>query len=276
MSSVRVFFDGFFDEDGVLPDLNMCVFVEFLDRLSLGGGQAFIPLGELFFEVLLVLGLQSLHVLIDVAAEDPLSVFGGVVDEFLVSTLGSAGEALGVMGDVDAAVDSSFQSAEDSVAGGGGNESDVQNGLEGLLALGVVVAHGVVLAVGGGLAGILLVETHLGEQSPGAEQTCRVAGGVVGQPSGQAESLQLVRTCGDQTLVALQRRVDHLADHLRVSDSGHEAVLCRVEFVLVLQGQTLSREVVSLAFPSSAEFGLESLEVGVVFVDLYENHKISI
>jgi len=194
VGSVRIFFDGFLDEDGVLPDLNMCVFVELLDRLSLGGGQAFIPLGELFFEVLLVLGLQSLHVLIDVAAEDSFSVFGGVVDEFLVSTLGGAGEALGVMGDVDAAVDSSFQSAEDSVAGGGGDESDVQNGLEGLLALGVVVPNGVVLAVGGGLAGILLVETHLGEQSPGAEQTCRVAGGVVGQPAGQAESLQLVRT----------------------------------------------------------------------------------
>jgi hypothetical protein len=63
-----------------------------------------------------------------------------------------------------------------------------------------------------------------------------------------------------------------LASHTGVSDSGHESVFGGVEFVFVLEGQSLAGEIVGFTLASSSELGLETFEVSVVLVDLYENH----
>ena len=75
-------------------------------------------------------------------------------------------------------------------------------------------------------------------------------------------------------LVTFEGSIDDLADNLAAGDTGNKSVLGSVVFVLVLHGKTLTGIVISLAFSTSAELGLETLEVGVVLVEFNESHKI--
>jgi hypothetical protein len=70
---------GNLGSDGALPDFSMSLLVEGLESGSLSGGKAFGPLAELSLEPLLVILLEDVHVLLDVASHDVLSVLLGIV-----------------------------------------------------------------------------------------------------------------------------------------------------------------------------------------------------
>ena len=127
----------------------MNLLVESLGVGSLRLGEASLPLGELLFEEILVLLLEQFHVGLDVVSENVVSVLLGVVgagnlallDNLLASlSCGSllllevvAGESLGVVGDVDATINSTLEGTEGSVTSGGSNETNVEECSEGAL-----------------------------------------------------------------------------------------------------------------------------------------------
>ena len=272
--SVGVLGGGLLVESGGLADTFVGLSVKGLDIVHLGGLQALSPLGELLVEVFLALFLEFLHVVVDMDTEDAVSVDFSFVSVVLVFILVGTGETLGVVGDVQTTVNGSLEGTEDSVTSGGGHQTDVQDGLEGVLAIHVVVDHGVVFTVDFSLAFVLLVQFVFLEESAGAEETGGISGGIVGQTAGDSVLLEFAGLGLGNDLVTFKSGKDNLANDLVGGDTGHESILGSVVFILVLHGETLAGIIISLAFSSSSEFGLEALEVGVVLVDFDENHKM--
>lgn len=136
------------------------------------------------------------HVLGDVAAEDVLAEGVGV--ELLALGV-VADEALLVVGDVEAAVQGALHDSEHLGAAGRALEARVEDEVEGAGAL-VGLLDVVVLA--GGLLGALVELGHveLGQQSASEQEADAVGGGVVGEPSLEAESGELVRVGGADDL----------------------------------------------------------------------------
>lgn len=274
VGSVGVSLHSLLGESGVLADTFESLSVKVFDGFNLGGLEGLDPFGEVELVFFGVAFLHFVHVVVDMNTEDSVSVHFGVVGFVLVGILGESGETLGVVGDVQTSVNGTFQSTENTVTGGGGDQTDVQHSLEGLLTVHVVVVHGVVFTVNFLLAFILLVQLVFLEESAGAEETSGVAGGVVGQTSVDAVLLELIGLSLSHNLVTFEGSIDDLADNLAAGDTGNKSVLGSVVFVLVLHGETLTGIVISLAFSTSAELGLETLEVGVVLVEFNESHKI--
>merc|ERR1719183_182926 len=81
------------------------------------------------------------------------------------------GESLLLVGDVEATVGGTLHGTEDTVAGGGADETDIKEGLEGALVLvDLAVVHGVDGAVNLGVSLVKVGETLVGEQSTGAQK----------------------------------------------------------------------------------------------------------
>jgi len=270
--SIRVLLISLLSQHGVLSDLLMSFHVQGFDSLHIGGSQSLGPVTELLLELLSSFFFQSLHIIIHMHSEDSFPMSLSIINFFLIGAFRKPGESLGVMGDVKSSIDRSFQSSETSVTSSGGNQSDIEDGLERLFSIGVVVIHGVVFSVHSGLTFVLLVESDLVEETTGTEETGGVGGGVVGESGVDAEFLEFVRRGLGDYLVTLEGGVDDLAGDLVVGHSGHESVLGSVVFVLVLDGESLSGVIVGLAFSSSSELGLETFEVSVVLVQFHESH----
>lgn len=136
-------------------------------------------LAELALEGLVVLLLQHAHVVGDVQPEDVLAVHLRV-QLLLLAVV--AGETLGRVGDVQAAVDGSLEGAEDTRSGGGAVQADVQEATERAR---TVVQRLHVVLVAGDLcaAGVQAVQTQLLQDTARDQQTGAVGGGVVGQAS---------------------------------------------------------------------------------------------
>ena len=261
---------------GVLSDLGVNLLVEGLDVGSLCLGEGSLPLGELLLEEILVLLLEEIHVGLDVVTEDVVSVLLGVVgavglallDDLLASLSGGlllllevvAGESLGVVGHVDATINCTLEGTEDSVAGGGSNETDVEESAEGSLlfvdSLGAVDIKELTISSLNTL--VEAIKLEILEESTGNEETGSVGGGVVGETSLETESLELLGVSLSEDSIALDGGVDDLNDDAAVCSSDAQSVLLGVVLVLVLLDQSSSGLVVSLSLASASELDLIS------------------
>lgn len=262
---------------GVLSDFSVNLLVESLNVGSLCLGEGGLPVGELLLEEILVLLLEEIHVGLDVGTENVVSVLLGVVgaaglalfDDSLASLSGGlllllkvvAGESLGVVGHVDAAINCTLEGTEDSVAGGGSNETDVEESSERSL----LFVDGVLLSVDIEELTIsslnTLVETvklEVLEESSGNEEAGGVGGGVVGETRLESESLELLGVSLSKDSIALDGGVDDLNDDAAVGSSDAQSVLLGVVLVLVLLDESSSGLVVSLSLASASELNLES------------------
>ena len=264
------------DSVGVLSDLSVNLLVESLGVGDLCLGEACLPLGELLLEEILVLLLEEVHVGLHVVAQDVVSVLLGVVgavglalfDDLLASLSGGgllllkvvAGEALGVVGHVDASVNCTLEGSEDSVAGGGSHETDVEESAEGSLlfvdSLGAVDIEE--FSVGSLNTLVETVKLEVLEESTGNEETGGVGGGVVGETSLETESLELLGVSLSEDFIALDGGEDDLNDDAGVGSSDAQSVLLGVVLVLVLLDESSSGLVVSLSLASASELDLIS------------------
>ena len=264
------------DSVGVLSDLSVNLLVESLGVGDLCLGEACLPLGELLLEEILVLLLEEVHVGLHVVAQDVVSVLLGVVgavglalfDDLLASLSGGgllllkvvAGEALGVVGHVDASVNCTLEGSEDSVAGGGSHETDVEESAEGSLlfvdSLGAVDIEE--FSVGSLNTLVETVKLEVLEESTGNEETGGVGGGVVGETSLETESLELLGVSLSEDFIALDGGEDDLNDDAGVGSSDAQSVLLGVVLVLVLLNESSSGLVVSLSLASASELDLIS------------------
>lgn len=243
-------------------DSVVALLVHGLESLAVDAGLD--VLRELLGVGLLVVLLQLLHVLSDVATENVFAVGFGVEVVLLVIV---AWESLGGVWDVEATVDGSLEGAEDLVAGGGSGETGVQEASEWTWAI-IGWLHVVLVTIDLLLTLVELVELHLLQQSSREEKTGAVVSSVVLESDGDAELGELVGVGGADDNVTAHSRVDDLADDISVGGSYDKSVFWGVELVLVLSAEASSGLVVGLAFLSSSEFWLESLEVGLVLLDL--------
>lgn len=274
MFSVGVLGSGLFGESGVFADLFMGLGIHGFDRLSLGSFQALSPLGELFVKVFLTLFLELIHVVINMNSENTVSVDFGIISVLLIIISIGSRETLGVVRNIHSTVNSSLEGTEDTVTSGSGHQTNIQNGFERVFAIHIVVDHGIVFSVDFSLALVLFIQFVFLEKSTGAEKSSGIGSGVVGQTASDSVLFELGGLGLGNDLITFQSGEDDLADDLVGGDTGHKSVLRGVIFILILHGKTLTGIVVSFAFSSSAELGLEALEVGVVLVYFYESHKI--
>lgn len=158
VGSIRVSSDGLLSIDGVLSDFSVNLLVKGFDSLNLGGSQSLAPLGELSVVSVLSFFFQLGHIIVNMDSEDSVSMGSGIIRGFFLDN-GASGESLSVMGDVKSSVNGSFKGSEDSVTGGGSDETNVQNGFEGLSFLSVVVINRVVFSVNFVVSGVLGVHS---------------------------------------------------------------------------------------------------------------------
>ena len=272
--SIGVLGSGLLGESGVLADVFVSLGVQSFNRFNLGGLQALSPLRELLLEFFLTLFLKLVHVVVNMNTENTISVDFGFIGVVLVFILVGTRETLGVMRDIQTTIDGSLKGTEDTVTSGSGDQTNIQNGLEGVLAVHVVVDHGVVFTVDFSLAFVLFVQFVFLEKSTGTKETSGIGGGVVGQTAGDAVFLEFSGLGLGNNLVTFQSGEDDLADNLLGGDTGHKSILGSVVFILILHGEALTGIVVSLAFSSSSELGLEAFEIGIVLVNFDESHKM--
>ena len=233
--------------------------------------------GEALLVLLVVLLLEVLHVLPDVAAEDALAVHVGVV---LLGVAVVAREALLGVGDVEAAVGGTLEGAEDAASGGGGLAADVEEDAEGALVLvnfvdvvGLLsILAGDDLAVDLGVALVDVVEADLLEEAARDEEAGGVGGGVVLEADVEAVAGQLLGVGLAQDAVAVDEGVGDLADHLRVGEADDQTVLGALVLVLGLGDEALALPVVRAALAAAAELHLVPAEVALRLLELDERH----
>ena len=250
---------------GTLSDFSMDLLVKLLNGFGASLLEALKPLAEL--DILSFGSLQSLEIFVDVDTEDSLS------EDLVVSVLifgVESGESRVGVGDVDTSVSNSLEDGENLGAGGGGLETNIEVDSEGSSFLLILI--GVVVLLVGFVAVVHGVETDLFEESSGDEETSGISGGIVGETSGESEVSELVGVSSAEDLVTLDGGVDDLGDDSGAGEPDNESVLRGVVFVLVLDDESLSGEVVGLSGVSSLEFGLEAHEVSLVLDELDECH----
>merc|ERR1719281_972263 len=230
-------------------------------------------LGDVRRVDLLVLLLERLHVLADVAAEDALLVEVGIVLALLLTAARLvARELLRRVRDVKTAVRGTLQHREDLGADRGALQADVQDRLERAAVTIVVVLDVELLAVNLLLALEGVGEADLVEHAARQEEANAVAGGVVLEADLEAELIQLLRIGMHHDLVALDRRVDDLRDAALVREAHDEAVLGGVVLVLLLADHDAAGAIVGLALAAAAVLHLEALEVRAILDNLNERH----
>jgi len=233
---------------GGSADGGVDLLVHGLELLSIEG---LLPLGELLVETLGVVGLKVIVVLLDVSTEDVRGVLLGVegglglfgldgLSALVGDKLGfgdvEAGESLLLVGDVKATVGGTLHGTEDTVTGGGADETDIEEGLEGALVLvDLTVVHGVDGAVNLVVSLVKVGETLVGEKSTGAQKTSAVGGSVVGETSFESEALELLGVGRRDNAITLDADVDDLADNALVGTTDAQTVLPGVVLVLLLE-----------------------------------------
>jgi len=220
--------------------------------------------GELFAVSFFVVLLQFIHVFGDVATEDVVAVGFGI-ELILVGVI--AWESFGGVWDVEATVDGTFEGAENFVSGGGSGETGVEEASEWTWAV-FGWFYVVFVTIDFFLTFVKLVELHFGEKSSGQEETGAVMGGVVGEADFDSEFRELVGVSSADNNITAHSWVSNLADDIPVGGSNDQSVFWGVEFVLVLGAKSSSGLVIGFTDLSPLEFWLESLEVGLVFLDL--------
>lgn len=252
-----------------------------IDVTDLGGTSLLkggFPLAELALESVGVLLLEQLVVSLDMLAEDVSLVLLGVearlglfglLDRLALLVGDNLGlrdvvawESVLAMGDIETAIASTLHGTEHSVASGGADKTNIEEGLEGtaltVLVLSLDVVH---LAIRLELA--LVAVSHANvlktEKAAGGEQTGAVGSSIICVTSMDTEAVELPRVGGHKGLVTLDRGVDNLADDSLVGSAHDETVLLAVVLVLLLNDEAFAGLVVRLAFSTTAPLGLVSL-----------------
>lgn len=196
------------------------------------------PSGELFGEFLSVVFLECLVVLFNVPTKDVLSVFLGIEGLFGLFDFGSftslvgnkfslsdveTWESLVLVGDVESTVTGSFHGSENTVSGGGSDETNIEVCLEW-----ASIALDIISAVVGSINFVISLEhgVHVfsSEKTTGTEETSAVGGCVVGQSSGKSMSSEFLRVSCAHNLVTGEGGEDNLADDLFVGSTDTESV----------------------------------------------------
>jgi len=231
---------------GGLADGGMDSGVVILEGLAVEGLG---PSGELLLEDIGLLLLEHVVVLLNVDTEDVLSVLGGIERGLGLLNIGglstfvgddlslgdvSSGESLGLVGDVETTVTGTFHGSEDTVTGGGADETDIEESLErsGRVLNGLNVVD-VTVNLGGTL--VFISELEAGEESSGGEETNTVSSGVVGGSSVESVLSEFLGVGVDKDVITFESGVDNLADDSLVGSSHDKSVLSGVVLVLILE-----------------------------------------
>jgi len=216
-----------------------------------------------FFVVLLELG----HVFSDVATEDVFAVGFGVEFVFLGIV---TWKSFGRVRNIKSTVDGSFQSTENFVTGGGSSETGVEEASEWTWSI-VGWFNVVFVTIDFFLSLVDGIELHLGEKSSSEKETGAVVSGVVGEAGLDSEFREFVGVSGTDDNISAHPWVGDLADDIPVGGSNDQPVFRGVELVLVLGTEASSCLVIGFTVLPPLEFRLESLEVGLVFLDLNQS-----
>jgi len=231
---------------GGLADGGMDSGVVILEGLAVEGLG---PSGELLLEDIGLLLLEHVVVLLNVDTEDVLSVLGGIERGLGLLNIGglstfvgddlslgdvSSGESLGLVGDVETTVTGTLHGSEDTVTGGGADETDIEESLErsGRVLNGLNVVD-VTVNLGGTL--VFISELEAGEESSGGEETNTVSSGVVGGSSVESVLSEFLGVGVDKDVITFESGVDNLADDSLVGSSHDKSVLSGVVLVLILE-----------------------------------------
>jgi len=221
-------------------------------------------LAELFSVSFFVITFQFFHVFSDVTTKDVFAVgFGVEVVLFVVV----AWESFGGVWDIETTVDGSFQSTKNFVSGGGSGETGIEEASEWTWTF-FIWFDVVFITINFSLTDVSFVELHFGEKSSSEEKTGAVVGGVVGETDFDTEFWEFVSVSGADDNITAHSWVSNLADNISVGGSNDQSVFWGVEFVLVLGAESSSGLVIGFTDLSPLEFWLESLEVGLVLLDL--------
>jgi len=231
---------------GGLADGGMDSGVVILEGLAVEGLG---PSGELLSENVGFVLLEHVVVLLNVSSEDVLSVLGGIERGLGLLNIGglstfvgddlslgdvSSGESLGLVGDVETTVTGTLHGSEDTVTGGGADETDIEESLErsGRVLNGLNVVD-VTVNLGGTL--VFISELEAGEESSGGEETNTVSSGVVGGSSVESVLSEFLGVGVDKDVITFESGVDNLADDSLVGSSHDKSVLSGVVLVLILE-----------------------------------------
>lgn len=233
-------------------------------------------LGELRLVTLLIIIGKTFHVFGNMAGSD---VFAESLSIELFGLNVVTGEAVLGVRDEETTVGGTLQGTKDTGTGGGTDETNIEEDLEG--AAGTVVS---LSSLGQGVftVGFLntlegLVELELLEETTGEEETSGVGSGPVGQTVLDSIALQLVSISRGNNLVAGDFGVDNLGDDITVGEADlnhvsscfHVVVNCQTYDKTVLAGrvlvlglgdQALAGIVVGLSLTTTAVLGLVATE----------------
>jgi len=246
----------------VSSDSIMGFFVHGFQRFAVD--TVFDVLAELFAVGFFVILFQFVHVFSDVSTEDVFAVGFGVEVVFFVVV---AWESFGGVWDIETTVDGSFQSTKNFVSGGGSGETGIEEASEWTWTI-FAWFDVVFITIDFSLTFVKFVELHFGEKSSSEEKTSAVVGGVVGEADFDTEFGEFVSVSSADDNITAHSWVSNLADNISVGGSNNQSVFWGVEFVLVLGAETSSGLVIGFTDLSPLEFWLESLEVGLVLLDL--------
>jgi len=269
----------------VSSDLGVSGLVDLIEASSL---EELLPLAELFAELSGLLGLEQVVVLLDVDTKDVLQVlFGAVIWLRLLLLFDSAtllaanvslgllpaeaGESLFVMGHVDATVTGTLHGTEDSVTGGGADETNIEVCLEGasVTALRLNVVHSAISSGDSSESGV--DGLHL-EKSTGEEEASGVGGSIVGQTSLDSVAGELLGVGGADGHISLQGGVVDGREDALVGEADDKSVLLGVVLILVVDDESLTGVIVGLTLSSASELGLVPLRVGLILQDFNVTH----
>jgi len=215
------------------------------------------------------------HVVGDVLTEDVVTVNIGVGLDIL-TVLDGSGVASVRVRDVNTTVAHTLHGTEETGTSGGTGKTDIQQGAEGrhiVLILDVEVLTQVDLILITRVGDVTLVlQTKLGVDTTGQQQTGAVSGRVVGQTNLDSVTGELVRVGGSDANIVGQIGHEHLADDILVGGADYESVLGGLVLVLVLDDQTLTGVVIGLTFAATLELDLETLVVSLVLDNFDERH----
>jgi len=181
------------------------------------------------------------------------------------------GEALLVVGHVDAAITGTLHGTEDSVASGGAHETNIKVGLEGA-PIATFILNVVQGAVRLGFSNEVTVHLLRLEESAGKEQASGIGSGIVGEASLNTEAFELFGVGGSHGHVTLQSGVYDRCEDALVGESDYHSVLLGVILVLVVDDKSFTGVIVRLALSSASELGLVPLRVRFVLQDLNVCH----
>ena len=258
----------------ILADLFVDGFEEFLEVVS---SDIVFDVGSKVLLVLLVIFfLEVFHVFANVSAKNALAVHVGVV---LLGVAVVSGESLLGVGDIESTVGGSLEGSKETVSGGGGLATNIQQGAEGaLVVVDFLDVVGLVVPLGGndfsvdlGVSLVHIIESDLLEETAGAEKTGAVGSGVVLQTDRESVAAEFGGLGLAEDAVTIDESVGDLADNLGVGETDYETVLGGLVLVLVLGTQPLALAVIGLTLASAAELDLIPRKVGLGFSLLNES-----